>query len=225
MPCGPLARNTPGEPHRLWRCILLRWGNHRFSGFCSHLTWWVLLPVPVSSPLACCICSVEQICILNKLLGPTSLSDRAPFFFFFFFFFFFYPTSLCQGGHWVSRAVHFVYLNSKSFRQKDSSRNQCQPAGGATAGRRCCPGYTGGSQSAFCVWGVPLLEVIVDSGATKIGNACCPVFLEPFDFPSEFKFQCLAFNELFRPHRSHYPCKLPHFFHNGLGLPGVSSFH
>lgn len=24
-----------------------------------------------------------------------------------------------------------------------------------------------------------LLEVIVGSGATKIGNACCPVFLEP----------------------------------------------
>lgn len=37
-----------------------------------------------------------------------------------------------------------------------------------------------------------LLEVIVNSGATKINNACCPVFLEPFDFPSEFKFHCLS---------------------------------
>ena len=27
---------------------------------------------------------------------------------------------------------------------------------------------------------------------TKIGNACCPVFLEPLDFPSEFEFHCLS---------------------------------
>jgi len=64
-----------------------------------------------------------------------------------------------------------------------------------------------------------LLEVIVNSGATKIDNACCPVFLEPFDFPLEFKFQCLAFNELVRPHWPHCPCKSPHFLHKDLGLP------
>lgn len=62
---------------RLWWCILLGWGNHRFSGFCSRLSWWVLLPVPVSSLLACYIHSIEQTCILNRLPGPTSPSDRA----------------------------------------------------------------------------------------------------------------------------------------------------
>ena len=35
------------------------------------------------------------------------------------------------------------------------------------------------------VWSTSILT-------TKIGNACCPVFLEPFDFPSEFKFHCLS---------------------------------
>ena len=152
--CGPLAHNTPWEPHRLWWCILLRWGNYRFSGFCSHLSWWVLLPVPVSSPLACYICSTEQMCILNRLLGPTSPSDRAPFLS--------HSTSLCQGGHWVSRAVHFICQNLKSFEQKDSSQDQCQPAGGDTAGRHCCPGCTGGPWSSFCIWRVPLLESSCD---------------------------------------------------------------
>lgn len=35
------------------------------------------------------------------------------------------------------------------------------------------------------VWSINILT-------TKIGNACRPVFLEPFDFPSEFKFHCLS---------------------------------
>ena len=213
-PCGPLARNTPGEPHRLWWCILLRWWNHRFSGFCSCLSWWVLSPGPVSSPFSCDICSIEQMCILNRLLGPTSPSNRAPFLF--------HSTSLCQGGRWVSRAVHFIYLNSKSFEQKDSSQSQRQPAGGATAGRRCCPDALEDLRAHSVFEGflfLSLLEVIVTSSATKIDNACCPVFLEPFDFPLEFKFQCLAFNELVRPHRPHCPCKSPHFLHKDLGLP------
>ena len=131
MPCGPLARNAPGEPRRLWRCILLRWGNHRFSGFCSCLTWWVLLPVPVSSPLACCICSVEQICILNKLLGPTSPSDRAPFFFFFFF-----TPLLCarEATEFQGQYTSSTWIRSHSGRRTQARINVSLPAEPLQAG-------------------------------------------------------------------------------------------
>ena len=208
-PCGPLARNTPGEPHRLWWCILLRWGNHRFSGFCSCLSWWVLSPRPVSSPLACYVCSIEQMCILNRIGSWDQLHHLTELLFFF-------TQLLCarEATEFQGQYTSSTWIRSNSNRRTQARVNVSLLVEPQLAGAAVLDALEDlGAHSAFEGFlFLSLLEVIVGSGATKFGNACCPVFLEPFDFPLEFKFQCLAFNELVRPHRPHYPCKSPHFF-------------